>query len=390
MENKMTFHGTGREFFGIWIVNVVLSLLTLGIYSAWAKVRTKKYFYGNTELAGDRFDYHATPKQILIGRAIAVAALVIWIVVGQFFPLFSGVLFLAGLLVLPWLTRNNARFDARMTSYRNVRLNFTGSLLGAYAAILGRGALIVLMFIALVAFATAQTNGFVTFVFILGGFVAGFVMFAWLMKGIASYFANGYGYGRLSFQAELSTGFYIRTYLGAMLLGFLVSIGTGILSAIVVAIAELFVPIPLTLGDVDMENISISDLGGVLNLASVMILTYATMFASFLVVSAYVVSRTRNHVFSRMQVGETGDYRLRSEMRARDYAWLVVSNFFLQVFTLGLARPWVQVRTTRYLLSVTTIHGDLDALSVYEDENGAKSAVGDEMSQVFDLDIGIN
>ena len=92
MENKMTFHGSGREFFGIWIVNIVLSLLTLGIYSAWAKVRTKKYFYGNTELAGDRFDYHATPKQILIGRVIAALVFVIWLLVGQFF-LFSFRLF---------------------------------------------------------------------------------------------------------------------------------------------------------------------------------------------------------------------------------------------------------------------------------------------------------
>ena len=46
------FHGNGADYFRIWIVNLLFSILTLGIYSAWAKVRTKKYFYGNTELAG--------------------------------------------------------------------------------------------------------------------------------------------------------------------------------------------------------------------------------------------------------------------------------------------------------------------------------------------------
>jgi uncharacterized membrane protein YjgN (DUF898 family) len=32
------FTGKAGEYFGIWIVNVSLTLLTLSIYSAWAKV----------------------------------------------------------------------------------------------------------------------------------------------------------------------------------------------------------------------------------------------------------------------------------------------------------------------------------------------------------------
>lgn len=42
------FTGTARQYFGIWIVNLLLTLLTLGVYAARAKVRTKRYFYGNT------------------------------------------------------------------------------------------------------------------------------------------------------------------------------------------------------------------------------------------------------------------------------------------------------------------------------------------------------
>ncbi|MEX1058239.1 MAG: DUF898 family protein, partial [Natronospirillum sp.] len=44
----VAFNGRGGEYFGIWIVNIALTVLTLGIYSAWAKVRNKRYFYGNT------------------------------------------------------------------------------------------------------------------------------------------------------------------------------------------------------------------------------------------------------------------------------------------------------------------------------------------------------
>ncbi len=67
------FKGNTAEYFGIWIVNLLLSIVTLGIYSAWAKVRRKKYFYHNTLIENVGFDYHAKPISILKGRLIAFA-----------------------------------------------------------------------------------------------------------------------------------------------------------------------------------------------------------------------------------------------------------------------------------------------------------------------------
>ena len=46
------FTGSGREYFRIWIVNLLFTVLTLGIYSPWAKVRKAKYFWQNTRLDG--------------------------------------------------------------------------------------------------------------------------------------------------------------------------------------------------------------------------------------------------------------------------------------------------------------------------------------------------
>ncbi len=69
------FTGQAGEYFRIWIVNICLTLVTLGIYSAWAKVRRKRYFYGNTLLNEAGFDYLADPKAILRGRLIEVAPL---------------------------------------------------------------------------------------------------------------------------------------------------------------------------------------------------------------------------------------------------------------------------------------------------------------------------
>ena len=122
--HEFQFTGTGSEFFGIWIVNLALTVVTLGIYSAWATVRTRRYFRGNTVLAGHSFEYHASPVRILVGRLIALGlligynisvsfsiyALIVWV------PIFFA--------AFPWLITSSLRFNARNTCYLNVRFNF--------------------------------------------------------------------------------------------------------------------------------------------------------------------------------------------------------------------------------------------------------------------------
>ncbi|MES2935280.1 MAG: DUF898 family protein, partial [Pseudomonadota bacterium] len=71
-ELRFSFTGTGAEYFRIWVVNLLLTILSLGVYSAWAKVRRLQYFYRNTRVADASFDYHGNPKAILKGRLLAL------------------------------------------------------------------------------------------------------------------------------------------------------------------------------------------------------------------------------------------------------------------------------------------------------------------------------
>jgi hypothetical protein len=73
----LKFNGSAGEYFRIWIVNIALTILTLGIYGAWAKVRTRRYFYSNTLLDGQPFDYTAKPGTILMGHLIIGGALIL-------------------------------------------------------------------------------------------------------------------------------------------------------------------------------------------------------------------------------------------------------------------------------------------------------------------------
>lgn len=119
------FRGHAGEWFGIWIVNVLLTIATLGICSAWAKVRKNRYFHGNTFVAGRNFDYHATGLQILVGRLIVGAGLVAFSILGAV-PEIAVVLALALLVALPFLLRRALRFNAAMSSWSNVRFGFEG------------------------------------------------------------------------------------------------------------------------------------------------------------------------------------------------------------------------------------------------------------------------
>lgn len=69
----LAFHGTAHAYFRIWIENLCLTLLTLGVFSAWAKVRKKRFVYAHTTLDGTPFEYLGKPIPILKGRILAVA-----------------------------------------------------------------------------------------------------------------------------------------------------------------------------------------------------------------------------------------------------------------------------------------------------------------------------
>jgi uncharacterized membrane protein YjgN (DUF898 family) len=136
-ELPIRFTGSGSEYFRIWIVNLLLTILTLGIYSAWAKVRRLKYFHGNTLVADSPLDYHGTPMAILKGRVIAFLLLVVWNAAQEFgSPTFALVVFLGGLCVLPGLLLRSLRFQFINTSYRGVRFGFAGKTGDAYLAFL--------------------------------------------------------------------------------------------------------------------------------------------------------------------------------------------------------------------------------------------------------------
>src|SRR5687767_706491 len=88
---RLRYHGTGGSFFGLVLGNALLTLITVGVYSFWAKNKVREFHYSHTELDGDRFAYHGTGGELFSGYLKAMGVmLVLALVLGLASALFAG------------------------------------------------------------------------------------------------------------------------------------------------------------------------------------------------------------------------------------------------------------------------------------------------------------
>ena len=131
---RLEFTGAGGDYFRVWIVNTLLTLATLGVYSAWAKRRKARWFARHTLLAGEAFDFHGDPRRILVGRVLAVGLLMAYLHAFDGAAI-AGLATLAALYAVgPPLFGSVQRFKLGNTSWRGMRFGFEASAVTAYAS----------------------------------------------------------------------------------------------------------------------------------------------------------------------------------------------------------------------------------------------------------------
>lgn len=358
------FTGSGSEYFKIWIVNVLLTIVTLGIYSAWAKVRRLRYFYNNTRFAGSSFDFHGSPLAILKGRLIAVLLIVLIKV-----PYVGLAALLLYFRALPWLLYRSLRFHLANTSYRNVRFAFMGDAAGAYKALLLPLGIVIVAGI---------IGGLLMFVSkILGAVVLGVAVLAlygigpYLQYRMRRYYTEGARAGASAFAFHLSAGQYYVVYLVA--LGFMIAL--GVIASVVVGV---------TIG-MDITNIMAS--GGSLPMAKMMAIgvLVAGFYLALLAVGPLIIAMLQNTVWRGTALA---DKRFNSTLAVPSFmlTWLGVT--LLTVVTLGLYRPFAAVTLAKMRIEAMSWLGSADELIAVLRE-GNQRAVGAEVADLMDVDIAL-
>ena len=318
------FRGDGLEYFKVWIVNILLTIITLGIYSPWAHVRNNRYFYSNLFLDGHNFRYLAEPLKILKGRVIAVTVFIAYTLIVQANLIAGLVLTVLLIFVIPFFLNMSLAFERRMTAYKNIQFRFKASYGEAFMAI---------------------------YIWPLLGMLTMGILYPLAMLKMHQYVVRNSAYGTTKFEFNATYGDY-----GKILLTML---GVGIMLGLPAWGITLYMP--------DLAIIS----------PIIMAVAYFGLIVYFMVAMNKLV-------FSNLTLGNHG-YELHISMAG--LAQVILINVALTILTVGLYLPAAKVRMTKYFANNMVMHADgsLDNFAAAEKEK--ISALGQEFAEVFDFGV---
>jgi uncharacterized membrane protein YjgN (DUF898 family) len=373
--HPIEFTASGSEYFRIWIVNLLLIVVTLGIYLPWAKVRKLKYFYSNTWVGGDALDFHGEPVKMLRGTLIAAGFLVAYSVGSNFSGWAALVAALAFVVLWPALFRAAMRFRLANTSWRGLRFRFAGDTAGAYACMLPPLALALLPVAIAGAMAGAPGDeelqqalpaaaaGVIGLGMMI--FVVGLPYFLWRVK---RYQHDNYAIGGLQTRLKADVGVLYGIFIKLIALSFV-----AFLIAIVVFGGLAFAGRKSGMGAAFVLLAVVLGFGGIL------------LFN--ILPKSYLQVRLQNLLWST-----TGNELMRFDSRLlfKGYLGLQCKNYLLIFLTLGLYWPFAVVNTRRAQIEAIELQTriGLDRISQVAGREDP-GAAGDMAADLFGLDIGM-
>jgi uncharacterized membrane protein YjgN (DUF898 family) len=331
------FSATAAEYFRIWIVNLFFTLITLGIYSAWAKVRKKRYFYGSTRFDGDSFDYFGNPKAILRGRVIAVLVFVAYAILGELYPESRFVFWASAALLFPFFLVRAFAFNARNSAFRGLRFDFTATTRQAMRMYIGMALLVLVTF---------------------------GIAYPWLVARHKNFVLSHHSVGTTGFDCNVTGRQLWNIYFRAGLIVVAVSVPTGLLGGM--AMSSLRLPEWLEWARYLFVGLPI----------------YAAYAAAY----AYTQARTTNLLWNGTSAP---GIRFSSTLAPMALIKVYLGNALAAACSAGLLIPWAIVRTMRYRLE--NFAAIVEGSTVFEaNPNLARvGATGQELGDIFSLDLGV-
>ena len=354
-QRMVDFRGEGWPFFKLLFVNMLLTIITLGVYVFWAKTKVRRYLWSNSHVLGQPLEYTGTGKELFISFIIAMPCLTAGLFLYQFLlirwlgrPLFvlAVVAFCWGVPFLGLLASYlSMRYRLSRTRWRGIRGNLSGSA---------------------VTFANKGT-GWLLLMFVTFGIAT-----PWVTQRIVNMQLNHVWFGnrRLQFNGpakELVKSYFLMML--AVLALFVISSVIGYSAVEDLAIAPQH-------GDPDMDALS-SAVGR-------FVLAYVIFFLGMLVCTAYYQATFYQWIIGHMAFGKMA---MRSRISGAQVLALRLTNMLIIVFTLGLGLAWTRMRTMRLYLHSIDYKGDLELTSLLQDTQPVPSR-GEGLLEALDMDIG--
>lgn len=381
----LEFRGSGFEYFKIWIVNLVLIILTLGLYYPWAKVRRNRYFYGNTTLQDRNFEYHAVGKQLFFSYLIALGLFIFYVFLNQVFPP-AGALFFIGLFTLiPWVIVKSMMFNLKMTTFSNVRFSFEKNFSDAYLSFLlyPLGIYIGFIFVAFIIGLLGAVHPILSLVGVVGFLYFMVYSIAFLKKRTSEFYLKNASYGQGKFTTNLELKELMKIAAKTVGVGFAFTIVLFIIAGVIVTTfigADVVQNAAAQFQQQDTPanpSLVIGLIGSI----------YGGMILVFIATMAYSFAVNREYIYKNTLFNDKVGFS--STLGAGRYMWVVLSNFFLILLTLGFAMPWAKVRVAKLVLANTLVDTSSGFDEYLSQAESYTSSLGDQIGDAFDIDVGL-
>ncbi|MDR3706531.1 MAG: DUF898 family protein [Paludibacteraceae bacterium] len=360
-KNTLKFVGKGSQLFAIDLVNTVLTIITLGFYYPWAKARRLKYVYQHSDLAGSKFDFLGTGKEIFRGF---IKAVLILIPVYVFLLLFS--------IYVGQIAENEI-------------------LLGAFIALL---VIIILVGMPL----------FIAYA-IFGTFRYRTARSSW--RGILC----GFDAKRSDFIKSYLKAFYFLFLTYAVMMGlmvgatFLQKYNGGDTGSLVFGLVAMTLMLPLsilltyavawyrnklyaiTLGNLRLGDLRLRYTGKATTLFGIMILGGILTSMTLGIYYFWYKKNLYNFLIANLHLDQKETpYSLSSTITAGKVFRLEIGNLLLLIFTLGLAYSWVYCRVARFIANNVVLPEEINVDAIKQTEtNYNANATGEELFSIMDI-----
>lgn len=327
-ERVFRFVGRGGALLRLYVVNLLLTVVTLGVYSFWGRTRVRQYLWSRTLALGEPLEYTGTGWQLFRSFLVVVSlffgfnvAVTLLSLVSLEASLIAGMVFGTVMMLLwPYAVYCALRFRFSRTCWRGIHGRLTGNPVEYAAQAWVRGML------------TVATLG---------------VFAPWARAFLTKFVVDNAFLGTGRFRFRGGTRDLARPYMGCWIM--------GCLSLIMMVY-------------------------GFYREAAIMILgVFGLILARFIYRVAYI-----NWIVSGLSIG---DAVFRGRLTVPGYVGLCVSNALLVAATLGIFLPWARARRYRYLADHVLIHGRIDWSGIRQDPAPLVKN-GEGLLSVLDLDLG--
>jgi uncharacterized membrane protein YjgN (DUF898 family) len=332
------FHGTGGGLFKIMLINWILTILTLGIYSFWGKTKVRRYLCEQSSFVGDRFYYHGTGGELFKGALIFGAIFGLFNLgiysVGQVWGLQAQgiaqamVPFLI-LLLLPVIMVGAFRYRLSRTAWRGIRFSFRGKRKSAL---------------------WLYIKGYIFTILTLG------LYWPYFTANMQKFWRSEAYFGSQSFKYDGEGKDILKAFLLMILL--------------YVVCMSVPLALPLLFPGIDKELAGIA-----------FAVLWIPLLAGFLYYTVYL---DRYHWSKTRFAGGIFNY----DATAWQWFLLNFTNLLIIVFTLGFGIPLATVRSRKFLADHLAVVGNMQLSQVVQ-EAQKSSALGEGAADGFDMDIDI-